>query len=79
MSERTIAKLKRLLALTEMYRNVQESIIDSADAEDFWYLMDEEDIQELQDILGEGFTINEISDLQLQVSETLSKLDTDNL
>ena len=79
MSERTIAKLKRLLVLTEMYRNVQESIIASADAEDFWYLMDEEDIQELQDILGEGFTINEISDLQLQVSETLSKLDTDNL
>lgn len=74
MSERTVVKLRHLLSLTEMYRQIYNSIVDDRQQEDFWHLMDEEDIGDLQEILGEDFVLVDVVDLQLQLSETLAAL-----
>ena len=74
MSERTVVKLLHLLALTEMYRQIHDSILEEKNQEQFWHLMDEEDIGDLQGILGEDFDLGDVVDLQLQLSETLAAL-----
>lgn len=74
MSERTVVKLRHLLSLTEMYRQIYNSIVDDRQQEDFWHLMDEEDIGDLQDILGEDFELTDVVNLQLQLTETLCAL-----
>jgi len=57
-----------------MYRQIYNSIVDDRQQEDFWHLMDEEDIGDLQEILGEDFVLVDVVDLQLQLSETLAAL-----
>ena len=69
MTKRTLKRLHHLADLCNTYLKLQTLGTENID-----YLMDVEDLDELIDILGEEFELKDLSNLLLQLNESIDAL-----